>query len=243
MNRGGFIINGVHSAELNSLIQERPSIPSSTRKINLRQVPGSNQDYLFDEEAYENVTFDLRMYAKCNNGEQMVALKEKISFVFDTGDYVDLIMYSDPQYKYEVVSTEGITFEQNGNMPHFIQYTVRLSAKPFKRYVKEENYQSDGQLVIYNPTRYNSKPTITLQGRGVMKLIVNDEVFSFKDVDDTIVIDSETENAYKYIVRSIESRNNRMITLDFPFLKSGKNTITTENITGIEVAPKWVVKI
>lgn len=244
MKRGEFIINNMYSGDLNSLIQERPNIPSAARKMRLRSIPGSSGDYIFDEAAYENVSFTLSCFTKGKTEEEVRDLKEAISAAFDTGDYTELYMYSDPDNMYEVVVTSGPDFTPNGSTPLLLPYTVTLSAKPFKSYLNNNLIEGDGPLTVHNPTQYASKPAIKVYGTGNLKLIVNGVEYPFQSIDEHVVIDSETENAYKETANGIASRNHRMYTLDFPTLDPGENTVSISgSATHYVIDPRWKKKL
>ena len=243
MKRGEFIINGYHCREIKSLIQQRPVIPSAKRKKSLRPIPGVSGDYIFDEEAYENVTFPLDLFTKGATEEEMNELKEQITFIFDTGGYVDLSLYSDPDHIYKVTIESEPSYDPDGRRPLLLPYSVELSAKPFKRF-KDEGVFESSSLEIINPTPYLSRPEIKVYASSNFKLHVNGEEFAFQSIDDHVVIDSETENAYKEVPGGIISRNNRMYSLDFPVLRPGTNQLTLSgNATRLSVKPRWVRKL
>jgi len=242
MKDGTFVINGVESNEFNSLIQERPAIPSARRKINMRAVPGISGDYIFDEEAYENVSLSLSLYTKGKDEAEVRKMKEKVVTTFDTGSYIDLILYSDPNYVYEVIATESMEYQPDGSTPLLLPYTVGLSAKPFKRLRNTETFENESTII--NPMPYTSKPEITLYGTGDMQLHVNGVEYPFQEIDEHVVIDSEVEHAYKQTNIDILNRNNRMYTIDFPVLTPGENTLSISgNATSFKVEPRWKMKL
>lgn len=244
MKNGEFMISGINSSELNSLIQERPVIPSPVRKVRFQQVPGVSGDYIFDEEAYENVRFSLKFFTKGDTEEEINDLKEKITATFETADYSDLYVYSDPENMYEVMVTGGPDFTPNGSTPLLLPYTVSFTAKPFKRHLNSDFYESSGSLKVFNHTLYQSEPLIKLIGTGDMTLHVNGEEFPFQSIDEHVLIDSKTENAYKEEANGIVSRNHRMYALDFPVLEKGENNLSVSGAaTGFTVEPRWIKKI
>lgn len=244
MKRGEFIINGIHCREMKSLIQQRPVIPSAKRKKSMKPIPGVSGDYIFDEEAYENVPFPLELFTTGKSEDEINQLREHISYIFDSGGYIDLLLYSDPEHVYEVTVESEPTYQPDGSRPLLLPYSVGFSAKPFKRLNENKIFESSTSIEIDNPTLFNSKPEIVIYGTGNFKLHVNNEEFAFQSIDEHVVIDSVTENAYKEVGGGIVSRNHRMYSMDFPILYPGVNVITTSgNATSFVVKPRWVKKI
>ena len=244
MKKGTFTINGVTSQELNSLIQERPSIPSARRKVSTKSVPGISGDYVFDEEAWENVSFELSFFTVGKTEQEVNQLKDWITATFNTGDYVDLVLYHDQDYVYEVRVEREPEYEPDGRTPFLLPYTVGFSARPFKRLVYPDVYEGVTSLSINNPTPYTSEPEITLYGNGDMQLHVNGLVYNFKEIDEHVHVDSESQNAYKGSGYQVVNRNHRMIAMDFPTFKTGPNSVSVQGgATGFRVLPRWRMKL
>lgn len=240
MKQGEFIINGTSSKELKSLIQFRPEIQTPKRKVERKSISGASEDYIFDEEAYENTPIDLELFIKGQSEQEINQLKDEISAVFVGGQYIDFVPYWDSDMNYQAEVVESPNYKQNGSHPLEVPYTVGLSVKPFKYKQKIVEVESTTELTLVNPYKYDSLPIITLYGTGNMDLIVNGKNYVFKDVDDHIVVDSRIESAYKVISGTPNSRNNRMYTMDFPLLKTGTNKISvTENATKFKVETRW----
>lgn len=240
MQRGEFILNGTSSSELKSLIQYRPETPSPVRKVQMRTIPGMSGDYIFDEEAYENVPLTLELFTKGNSEEEMRQLRDKITYTFDSGGYMDFIPYFNPNMIYQIKTVQGPNYTPDGTVPLLLNYTVELTAKPFIYSTESIVRDASQSLTLNNPNYYESKPEITLYGTGNMKVHVNGKEFVFQEIDEHVVIDSETENAYKDELGGIISRNHRMFTIDFPVLQPGENTIEiTGDATSFTVEPRW----
>jgi phage-related protein len=240
MKQGEFIVNGTSSKDLKSLIQFRPEISSPKRKVERKSIPGVSEDYIFDEEAYENTPINLKLFIKGQSEQEINQLKDEITYAFIGGRYIDFVPYWDSGMTYQVEVVEPPTFTQNGSYPLWLSYTVGLSAKPFKTRQKEVIQESTAELTLTNPYPYENQPIITLYGTGDMDLIVNGKSYVFKDIDDHVVVDSRIESAYKLITGIPNSRNNRMYTMDFPLLKSGENKLSvTGNATKFKVETRW----
>lgn len=242
MKKGEFKVNGTSSLEYKTLIQQRPAIPSARRKTNLKQIPGVSGDYIFDEEAYDNVSFSLSLFTTGATEEEVSRNKYEITNLLNSGKYMEVEFYHDDQHIYELIVTDSIDFEPDGQTPLLLPMTIQVSAKPFKR-VKNNETSSGSNLTITNPYYYVSKPEITLYGTGNMSLFVNDVEYPFKEIDDHVILDSEVQHAYKQLPTRIVNRNDKMMIMDFPTLKPGNNTLSLSGATSMTVKPRWVVKV
>ena len=243
MKLGEFTINGVSSASFNAYIQERPSIPSARRKMELKQIPGVSGDYIFDEGAFDNVSLSLSLYTTGKTQAEVNNHRQGIVSLFNSGTYQDMEFYHDPGYVYEVILTDSIDFNPNGQTPLLLPFTLTLSIKPFKR-VKDIKEVSGSSLTITNPTAYASKPEITVYGNKDFILKVNGVDYPFKSIDDHVVVDSEVQHAYKRDGNKVMNRNHRMFTHQFPQLHPGQNALSLSGgATRMVVKPRWVVKL
>ncbi len=88
---------------------------------------------------------------------------------------------------------------------------------------------------VANIGNVESLPVITVVGTGNIDLTVNSSVIHLANVEASIVLDSEQQNAYK----GTAPLNDRM-TGAFPVLAVGNNTISvTGSVTGVTIKPNW----
>lgn len=91
---------------------------------------------------------------------------------------------------------------------------------------------------ITNPTKYNSKPLITVYGTGTLG--IGSETVTISYADEYTVLDSETQDAYKGTVNC-----NQYVTMtsdDFPVLPPGNTTFTLgTGITQVVLIPRWYI--
>lgn len=240
MKNGEFIFNNTPSQEINSLIQRRPKITAPVRKVRFSSVPGSSGDYILDEKAYNNTSLSLQLFLKGNTEDDVNDLKEQITYIFDSGQYLPLVLYHDLDRVYYVKTTSGPTFYMTGEHPLVVPYEIEFSVKPYKEYAQAFSKTSSSPVVVKNPSLYSSKPKITLYGMGDIDLIVNGKTYPFVNVDGHIVVDSQTQNAYKEVSTGILNHNNKMYSKSFPLLTTGMNEIkAAKNFTSFKVESRW----
>lgn len=96
-------------------------------------------------------------------------------------------------------------------------------------------------LVINNSGNYLSKPIMKISGAGTIEFTVNDNKlfrYTFPDGEDTVIIDSQKQDAYLGTVLK-----NRYMSGEFPTLEIGENTITwSGTITSIKISSqsRWL---
>lgn len=241
MKNGEFIIDGVHSSEIKSLIQYRPQIQVPKRKVQIKSVQGTDGDYILDEEAYENTSVELVLFAKGSSREEEYELSDKIAHTFMGGKYLDFIPYFDSGWIYKARVEESPKINRSGEFEGILTYEVTLSMKPYKeRSLETIEHSGTSQTTIKNPTRWGVPPKITLYGTGDMDLMVNGKKYVFKTVDTNIIVDSIIESAYRELSTGPDSRSNRMYTDDFPIFKPGDNKVSvTDKGERLKVEVGW----
>lgn len=246
---GQFTFNSIESSTLgDGRIQLRPEIHAPKRKASLISVPGVDGDYILDEEAYENTDLTLEIIYRSASEALAREVRETITETFDTGGYVPLVLYFDPDRVYYAKTVNGPNFRLSGQWPDTVLYSIEFSLKPFKFYKTkfDVTLPLTGNIkttTLTNTSKYPAKPKITLTGTGDSTLTINSKTYSFKNVDDYIIIDSEVEEAYKLDGTTVLGRNNKMCTREFPLLLTGDNVITYIGATEIKIEGRWTTLV
>lgn len=237
MKAGSFIINGVNSEDIKTIIQSRPLLETPKRRVTFKQAYGQSGTTPYDEEAYDNTVLSLILFTE---GDDAVLSREEIYDVFNSGSYVDLILYSDETKIYKVMVEEPAKFESRYYMNENQSYEIAFTVKPYK-YLRDCNLiTTTTSGIIVNQTRYSALPLIKVYATGDVTLTVNGEPFVIKDIAEYITLDSETMFAYKDTGTIITNENTKIYTRLYPFLKPGENTISwTGPATKVEILPRW----
>ena len=104
---------------------------------------------------------------------------------------------------------------------------VAFRVQPFKYENNEVEIYNIGEgqeMTVTNDGNYISKPLITIKGTGTVVLSLNGNMicrYTFPVNEDTVVIDSETQDAY--LDNILKNRN---MVGDFPVLQKGVNTLS-----------------
>ena len=144
-----------------------------------------------------------------------------------------LIFSSEPDRKYKARVANQIEFS------HIIKslkrFIVEFEVQPFGYDVFEQTLVKTAPFSLFNIGTVDSEPIITIFGTGNIRLYVNNQSISLKEIAGSITIDSEMQNAYN----GAASMNNKM-SGEFPILSLGENHITwLGNVTKLEIQPNW----
>lgn len=120
-------------------------------------------------------------------------------------------------------------------------FEIQFNCKP-QKYLKSgeiETSMSGNGNKLYNPTRFNSKPLIKVNGTATGAIAINSKQATIASNPGYFTIDSELEDAYN---SSTGDNYNSRLTLsenEFPVLVSGENTINVASGMTIVVTPRW----
>ncbi len=224
------------SLEFALYITSKGSYKGASRDITYTSVPGRNGDLIIDNERYKNVNIPYKLTLLNNTKYEFEELANQIRGWLLTGQaYFPLWDSYDKKYfRLGSYSTE-VDIEQE--LRDLGSLALTFNCKPFK-------YSFEGQKpvifkaagTLYNAEFYPSAPYIKITGSGTVTLAINNDSFTFKNVDEYIEIDSETMNAYK----GTQALNNKMSGAAFPTLLPGNNTISwVGNVEKLEIVPRW----
>lgn len=239
MKRGAFKIGALESDAIHAVIVNFPSINIPKRKYTLNDSSMKlDRSLLFDDESYENRKITLTIGFK----EAAVSVNERIAQLMaalDTGHYVDFIVYSDPEYIYQVIRANESTVVREVPNSDYRVVSLELSAAPYK-YLADVGEIEIGtsNSVVVNPTLFEAKPYIKITGNGDVTLNVNGERFIFKGITGELELDSSLQSVWRTSGNAVINENNKMVIGPFPVLKPGKNNISVTSGTAT-LLPNW----
>jgi phage-related protein len=136
----------------------------------------------------------------------------------------ELVMSNEPDKYYKARIIKSIDYER---LLRFRTAKVTFRVQPFK-YDNEEleiyGNISNRSMTVSNIGNYPAKPLITIKGMGTVELSVNGTMicrYVFPNEGDTVILDSEKQDAYLGSVLK-----NRSMIGEFPALAKGSNVIT-----------------
>lgn len=239
MKRGSFKIGNLTSESINAVIVNFPVVDIPNRKYTLNDSSvGIDRSILFDDNSYENRKISLTIgfkEGKTDVNERIAKLMASI----DKGEYVDLVLYSDYKYTYQVIRSAEVSVTRPAANSEYREISLEFSAAPYK-YLSDVEKSTIGinNVTLTNPTLFKAKPRIKIVGSGKIILTVNGEQFIFNDVDESIELDSSLQSVYKMSDGKAINQNNKMVIGPFPELKPGTNNIKVSSGTAA-IEPRW----
>jgi phage-related protein len=116
-------------------------------------------------------------------------------------------------------------------------FEIGFDCKP-QRFLKsgEIPIELDYGRPLYNPYGEIALPLITVYGQGAGRLTFGDRVVVIKELDGTLILDSDTQNAYN----DKGDQNSKIDAPLFPILPDGEIEIEMiGDIERIEIIPRW----
>lgn len=230
------IINGKKSTLINGLIiSTLPPITKPKMRANLETIDGVDGDTInkLGYSAYDK-TFEIGLSYNYNVDDVIEYFNTEGQITFS----------NEPDKYYYFATLNQIDFEK---LIRFKKAKVTMHVQPFKFSTVESKksftFSSDSQsITVRNNGNIYSKPILTLYGSGTIELSLNGtQVFTI-NLNGSMVLDTQTQNAYDPINKDFL---NRAVIGDFKnlYLKVGKNTISwTGNITQVNInyCSRWI---
>lgn len=204
------------------IISELPPITKPQMRVAETIIDGVDGS-MIEELGYEPYDRPVTIGLKRNTD-----IDEVIEYFTGNGE----VVFSNEEGKYYKASIIGRI--DYARLVRFRTATVTFRVQPFKYEYQEEpsvvlNAENTlSSAVVNNNGNYTAKPVIEIEGSGDIELTVNGNTlfrYTFPEGENTVVIDSEKQDAYLGAVLK-----NRNMIGEFPILEIGENTISWEGI-------------
>jgi len=226
------IWKGIDSTNITGLIiSELPPITKPKMRVQETKIDGVDGS-IIEELGYESYNKTIRIGLSKNYDIDRV-----IEYFTGEGN---VVFSNEPNKYYKAYIIEQVNYEK---LLRFKEATIKFKVQPFKYEYEEEKIVSTTEqienrnIIVENIGNYRSKPIIKIIGTGVTEFILNNNnlfTYTFPEGEDTVVIDSEKQDAYL----GIELKNRNM-SGEFPVLEVGVNTITWNgSIESVEISQK-----
>lgn len=231
-----FMFKQHSSLEFGLLISEKGSYKGASRDISYTSVPGRSGDLITDNGRYKNIKIPYKCTLLNNTEREFVELTHQIKgWLLAEQGYFPLWDTYDKKYFRLGSYSDEVDIEQE--LRDLGAVNLSFNCKPFKYSFEGQNaviFTAAGTL--YNAEFYPSAPYIKITGSGTVTLTVNNDSFTFTDIDEYIEVDSDIMNAYK----GTTPQNNKMTGAAFPTLLPGSNVISwVGDVSQLEIVPRW----
>lgn len=226
--------DGKCSSDVGVVVERYPNQNGPERRLEVIQVPGRNGDLVIDSGAYNNYAQNYEIYF--NAGENHTPKQSRMvrEWLQAPPGYRRLEDSYDPEF-YRLAYFLGPAEIEN-IMNQYGRMIISFVCKP-------QRWRKDGEtscLLTVPQTIYNESfpalPLIKINGTGAGNLYVGNYTVKITSLDEYIMLDSETQNAYKGTL----NKNSTISAMEFPILQRGENPISWDGeITKVEITPRW----
>ncbi|MBG9523398.1 MULTISPECIES: phage tail domain-containing protein [Bacillus cereus group] len=205
---------------------DRPVIPTAKQKVEHIEVPGRHGS-LTKKGAFEDVPLKIKF--NLLEDENIKPLIRRIKAWFLNGK---TLYFTDDEVYRKIKSVE--IGDIANEMEEYGEFEVDFILDPFE-YTEDVNLKLTEPGIFYNPGTIESEPKFWIVGNGTLRITINDVSFQVKDVNGSVVVDSEVLEAYSGTI----PMNSKMIG-EFPIFKIGENKIDwSGNIQFMSIRPRW----
>ena len=230
LNASKIKINGIYTDEHGIYPKGRYEVPTAeedVERINIRGRDGS----LTKKYGYLDIPLSVTFYIHAESFK--TAFRKAKMFLLSA----KTIQVDDDDEVYYKVKSVTIHPAENV-MKTFGEFVVDFVLDPFMYEVNNPVQTITSQTTIHNPG-YEALPVITAHMSGTGNIYVNEQKVTIQNVNGTITIDSEMQNAYRIEGGYIVNLNKHMIG-KFPVLEHGSNVISFDgDISKIELIKNW----
>ncbi len=203
---------------------DRPVIPTAKQKVEHIEVPGRHGS-LTKKGAFEDVP--LKITFNLLEEENIKPLIRRIKAWFMNGK---TLYFTDDEVYRKIKSVEigdiANEIEEHG------KFDVEFTLDPFE-YLKTNPILVASPKAILNPGTIESFPKLEIFGNGDVRIMINKVSFQVKNINKSVIIDSELLIAYTGAlpIKTIG---------EFPVLKVGENSIEWVGaVSVISIEPRW----
>ena len=232
--QGLFIFNGEASDDFGIVIAKAPNFEKAIRKSSAVDIPGRNGSVIYQENAWKNVTRSYKVWVATDRAINIPdVINSFTSWLNSVTGYQRLEDSFEPEI-FRLAYYNGGTDVTN-NLMQYGEATISFTCRPERFYKSGEIETELDNGTIYNPTRFEAKPLIHIEGSGTVNVQIGGNTI-VANVTDYINIDCETMNAYRL---AAENKNSE-ISGTFPVIKPGENTVgISGSTTLVTVVPRY----
>lgn len=204
------------------------------RDVSKITIPGRNGDLIKDNGRWLNIQVPYNIVVM----EHFLERTDEIrAWLNEPVDYVRLEDTYHPDVYRLARFSSGIEFVTKA-YNRTGKATIVFDCKP-QRFLKsgeQETEMSNGGT-IYNPTRYKSRPLITITGSGDGSVSIGDYTITLTGLNTYIIVDSEMQDCYR---EGLSANNLVALSNGFPLLSPGQTTVSwTGGVTGVTIQGRW----
>ena len=233
--RGLIVYGGEASSDYGMVVSEAPTFERPTRKQTVYDVPGKNGGIIYQQDAWNDVQRSYKVWLTASGDDNLTtAVDAAEAWLNSQKGYTRLTDSFEPEVYRLAYYSGGVNVINN--LMQYGEATLTFTCRPERFFLSGEqplSVSNGGK--INNPTRFDAKPLIHIEGSGTVTIAFGGATMS-ATLSDYINIDCETMNAYRL---PAENKNSN-ISGTFPKLLPGVNTIaTTGSVSAVVITPRF----
>ena len=234
MSNGNIVWNSINSNDLGLVIERVPDLNRPQRKFQTYEVPGRNGLIIEQQDAWDNITRKYKIwFSDIDNSNAVYKSKQVSNWLYAVKGYGRLKDSFETDC-YRLAYFNGPLDIEN----HMLTYgmcEISFICRP-ERFTNAGYEWVQNVASINNPTVYNSKPLIKVEGSGNCNFTINNQTVRINGLTDYVYIDCDSMNCY----RQPNENKNSMMVGDFPVIEPGTNTITQSlGIAALRIRPNF----
>lgn len=236
--QGLLIFGGEASDDYGMVVAEAPAFDAPARKCEVVSVPGRNGSILFQQDAYNDVVRSYRVWLDSDRGDAH-SLARKINafeaFLNSKKGYQRLEDDFEPEAFRLAYYNGGAEF--SNHMTMYGEATLSFTCRPERFYKDgEQEITVTNGVKLYNPTKFESKPLIYIQGSGNVTVSISGVSITANVTNGYIYIDCDRLDAYRQASENMNSK----VSGTFPTIKPGENGIgISGTTTKVTITPRY----
>lgn len=224
---------GKCSSDYGIYISGENTFNAPSRDYESIEVPGRNGELLIDNGRYKNITVSYPSFIRTKFSQNAEMAR---AWLLHQHGYQRLQDTYNPQY-FRLAKFEGPLNFDTRFLNLSAECELFFNCKPQRFLVSgETDIILTQNSLLYNSELFDALPLIKVYGNGSGSLTISNITVELNEIDDFIMLDCDTQNAYK----DYQIKNSTIHASTFPYLSHGSNEISfTGNITKIEIKPRW----
>lgn len=232
-----FRFAGKSSKEFGIYISGQNTFNAPEKDVEEIEIPGRNGTLTISHDRFKNIPVTYPAFIR---KDFKVNAQKARAWLLSSDGYQRLEDDYNPDTYRKAQFKGPIDFDMRFlNLSGEMQLMFDCMPQRFLKSGEETIVVSSGDVILNEWQK--AKPLIMVYGTEAGTLNVGDVSVQINELSDQIILDSDTENAYRQIGDGApENKNLTIYAPEFPVLIPGENLITwTGGITKVEIIPRW----
>lgn len=235
-----FTFDGVSSLDYGLIVVGERDFSGAGRDVEMVRILGKDGLIPKRSKGYNNIqrTFECNLIVE-DWRELHNKMRDIRNWLTDVEGFRDFVLSYDDESIYKVMINDEIKAVMISEQ--IARVDITFETKPYHYFYDSFDFiREDMPFTLQNSRKVLSYPYILIEGSGRVNLHINNNTYTFKNINGWVEIDSETMSVYRNNQGIIINEASNYMTRSFPVLEEGDNNISwTGNVSLIEMVPRW----